>query len=87
MLAIVFEAERLQQYVYGRKVKVESDRKPLESITRKSILNAPKCLSRMKLRLQKFDLAVECKKGAHMYLADTLSLAYLPHTTRHAEGK
>ncbi|KAK3727611.1 hypothetical protein QZH41_005995 [Actinostola sp. cb2023] len=34
----------------------------------------------MMLRLQKYDLEVTYKKGAHMYLADTLSRAYLPTT-------
>ena len=54
---------------------------PLESILKKSILSAPKRLQRMMLRLQKYDLKVTYKKGAHMYLADTLSRAYLPTTS------
>ena len=87
MLAIVFGAERFEQFVYRRKVRVESDHKPLESILKKSILSAPKSLQRMMLRLQKFDLEVEYKKGAHMYLADTLSRAYLPHTYRCREDR
>ena len=36
---------------------------------------APKRLQRMFLRLQKFSLYVNYKKGKHMYLADTLSRA------------
>ena len=32
----------------------------------------------MLLRLQKFNLKVDCKKGAETYLADTLSRAPLP---------
>ena len=31
----------------------------------------------MRLRLQSYDIRVEYKKGATMYLADTLSIAYL----------
>ena len=42
MLAIVFGMEKFKTYLYGRKVLVESDHKPLESILKKSILNAPK---------------------------------------------
>ena len=69
-----------EQYEYGRPTKVETDRKPLESILKKSILSTPKRLQRMMLRLQKYDLDVTYKKGAHMYQADTLSRAYLPTT-------
>lgn len=43
MFAIVFGTERFEQYVYGHKVRVETDHKPLESIV-KSILSAPKRL-------------------------------------------
>ena len=47
----------------------------------KSSLKQIKRLQRMMLRLQKFDLEVTYKKGAQMYLADTLSRAYLSQTT------
>lgn len=76
LLAIVFGTERFEHYVYGRKVKVETDHKPLEVILKKSLLTAPKRLQRMMLRLQKYDLEVFYKKGTEMYLADTLSRAY-----------
>ena len=82
MLAIVFGTERFEQYVYGRRVKVETDHKPLESILKKSLLSAPKRLQRMMLRLQKFDLDVTYKKGSELYLADTLSRAFLPERTK-----
>ena len=76
MLAIVFGVERFEQYVYGRPVLVETDHKPLESVFKKSLLSAPKRLQRMLLRLQKFDLIVQYKKGSDMVLADTLSQAF-----------
>ena len=47
MLAIVFGMERFEIYLYGRKVKVESDHKPRESILKKSLLSYPKRLQRM----------------------------------------
>ena len=84
MLAILFGTQKFQQYIYGRPTKVETDHKSLESILKKSNLSAPKRLQRMMFRLQKYDLNVTYKKGAHMYLADTLSRAYLP-TLYHAE--
>ena len=40
LLCIVFAAERLHQYIYGRDVEVQSDHKPLETITRKPLHNA-----------------------------------------------
>ena len=83
MFAIVFGTERFEQYVYGHKVRVETDHKPLENIL-KSILSAPKRLQWMmlQLQLQHFDLDVMYKKRPHMYLADMLSQAYLLHNTR-----
>ncbi len=81
MLAIVFGLERFERYVYGRHVVVETDHQPLVTIHRKSLLSAPKRLQRMLLRTQKYDYEVEYKKGKEMYLADTLSRAYLQETT------
>ena len=75
MLAIVFGLERFERFVYGKLVEVESDHKPLEAIHKKSLLSAPKRLQRMLMRTQKFDYTVRYKKGAEMYIADTLSRA------------
>ena len=78
MLAVVFGLERFENYTYGCHVKIESDHKPLEIIQRKSLVTAPRRLQRMLLRIQKFDYEIVYKKGAEMYVADTLSRAYLP---------
>ena len=75
---MVFSMEKFHQYTYGRKVTVQSDHKPLETIVRKPLLSAPKRLQRMMLRIQKYDLEVVYVPGKHMLLADTLSRAYLP---------
>jgi hypothetical protein len=80
MLAIVHSCSRFEQYIYGRDVKVETDHKPLEMIFKKPISNSPKRLQRMLLFLQKFQLQVVYKKGAELYIADTLSRAYLKTT-------
>ncbi len=77
LLAIVFGVERFEQYVDGRPVKIETDHKPLESIFKKSLISAPKRLQRMMLRPQKYNLTVIYKKGSGMYLADTLSRAFI----------
>ena len=39
---------------------------------------APKRLQGTIIRLQKCDLEVRCEKGSKMFLADTLSRAFLP---------
>ena len=78
LLSIVFACDRFEAYIYGRdNVHVETDHKSLESIVVKPLNCAPKRLQRMLLRLQKYTLDIKYKKGAYMYLADTLSRAYL----------
>ena len=80
MLAIVYGLNRFERYTMGRKVVIQSDHKPLEQIQNKSLAETPKRLQRMMLAVQKFDFSIEYKKGAEMYLADTLSRAQLPET-------
>ena len=77
MLAIVFAMEKSNDYTFGRKTEVLSDYKPLESIPKKPLHRAPKRLQGMIIRLQKYDLDVKYQKGDTMFLADTLSRAFL----------
>lgn len=83
LLAIVFATEKFNQYTYGRRVVVESDHKPLETIYKKPLVAAPKRLQRMLLRLQKYELDIHFKPGRQMHLADTLSRAH-PTNASHA---
>ena len=78
MLAICFATRKFQQYVYGKSaVSVQTDYKPLESILKKPLCKAPPRLQRLMLRLQPYDLGVRYVPGKYMYLADTLSRAYI----------
>ena len=78
LLSIVFACKHFEPYVYGRDcVNVETDHQPLVSIVTKPLDKAPCRLQRMLLQLQKYSLHVMYKKGSAMYLADTLSRAYL----------
>ena len=77
LLTVVFGMEKFHQYIYGRKTYVHSDHKPLESLYNKPLFHAPKRLQRMFLRLQRYDIELSYKQGKHMYIADTLSRAYL----------
>ena len=73
LLAIVFGVERFHQYTYGRRVAVDSDHKPLETTFGKPLASAPRRLQKMFMRLQRYDIDIQYKKGSEMYLADTLS--------------
>ena len=76
-LAVVCAAEKCQHYIYGREVEVRTDHKPLEIITRKSIHKASPHTQAMLLRLMKYNLYVNYQLGPTMYIADTLSRAYM----------
>jgi hypothetical protein len=77
LLAIVHACDRFDQYVFGRDITIETDHKPLEVILQKPLLAAPKRLQRMMMQLQKYNLKVVYKRGSELYIADTLSRAYL----------
>ncbi|XP_054289748.1 uncharacterized protein K02A2.6-like [Macrosteles quadrilineatus] len=75
-LAVLFAFERFEQYLFGKcDITVETDHKPLETIFKKPLVNAPKRLQRMLLRLQKFTFTVVYRPGKTMLLADFLSRA------------
>ena len=82
MLAIVCGCEKFDQYLYGHKVTVETDHKPLVSISQKPLQSAPKRLQRMLLWLQRYNVHITYKKGSEMYLADALSRAYPKNSTQ-----
>ena len=58
LLAIVYGCQKFHQYIYGREVEVETDHRPLESIFKKPLHQAPFRLQKMLLQLQSYDLKV-----------------------------
>ena len=76
MLAIVCGCEKFDQYLYGHKVTVGTDHKPLVRISQKPIQSAPKRLQQTLLWLQRYNVHITYKKGSEMYLADALSRPY-----------
>ncbi|KAL5489020.1 hypothetical protein EMCRGX_G018062 [Ephydatia muelleri] len=72
-LAIVFACQKFHHYIYGKHTLVETDHKPLEVITKKSILAAPRRLQRMLLQLQRYDLEIIYRPGKQQWIADILS--------------
>ncbi|XP_064111370.1 uncharacterized protein LOC135218851 [Macrobrachium nipponense] len=77
-LAIVFSLRKFHEYVYGRKIIVESDHKPIASIVLKPLCNAPKRLQGMLLNILQYDVEIIHKIGKEIYVADALSRSYLP---------
>ena len=76
-LALVCAIEKCQHYIYGREVEVRSDHKPLEMITRESIHKVSPRILAMLLRLMKYNLYMNYQPSPTMYIADTLSRAYV----------
>ena len=73
LLAIVFACQRFSTYLLGRSFIAVSDHKPLEMIAMKNLANAPPCLQRMLLELQRYDVTIKYRPGKEMQLADALS--------------
>ena len=73
LFAIVFACQRFSTYLLGRSFVAESDHKPLEMIAMKNLANAPLCLQRMLLQLQRFDVTIKYRPGPEMQLVDALS--------------
>ena len=66
--------------VYSRHVLVESDHKPLQSIFKKPLHQAPPRLQRLMLSLMKYDIEVTYKPGKEMFISDHLSRSFLKET-------
>ena len=73
MFAVFFRAEQFMVYVYGRPFTIESDHRPLESITKKCLADTPAWLQHMLLCLQGYDYVLHYCPGKGMALPDTLS--------------
>ena len=72
MLASAFGAEQFHTYIYGWSFTIESDHKPLESISRKNLADMPAWLQCMMLYLQGYDLTICYRPGKEMVIPDTL---------------
>ena len=77
LLSILFGLERFDTYTFGRQVRIQTDHKPLEALHKKPLHSVPKRLQRMFLRMQRYEVTVVYRNGKHMFLADTLSRAYV----------
>lgn len=80
LIAIVWGAQKFYTYVYGRRGIVEREHKPLESISRKPLNEAPPRQQRMLLKVTKYDLVVRYVPGKQQVISDCLSKAPLGET-------
>ena len=80
LLGIVFACKHFHQYIFGRKVSIITDHKPLENILRKPISKAPPRLQRMMLAIQPYDLTFTYRPGPEIPVADTLSRLHIEDT-------
>ena len=74
LLAISWEVQKFHTYLYGKEIMVETDHKPLESIFKKPLSEAPPRLQWMLPKLTKYDLKVRYVPGQQV-LSDCLSRA------------
>ena len=73
MYAIIFGCKKFHHYIYGRKVRVETDHKPLIPISKKPLHAAPPRIQRMLVQLQGYDVDLVYVPGKFIPVADTLS--------------
>lgn len=71
--AISFACDKFHTFIYGRKVVVQSDHKPLESIFKKDSHKVTMRLQRLRMRLLRYNLSIVYTPGKEMFIADTLS--------------
>ena len=76
LLSVVFGLERFDQYTYGRKVIIHNDHRPLETILKKPLSQAPKRLQALAMRINCYDIEFNYVPGCALVIADTLSRAY-----------
>lgn len=69
LTAILFAAEKFDYYNYGKQVIIQTDHKPLVNIFKKDLNKVS--------RVYQYELEVTYIQGKYMYVADTLSRAYL----------
>ena len=73
LLAACWSLEKFNHYVFGKKVIIETDHKPLESIWKKTIMSASARLQRLLLKVAKYDVEIRYIQGKTNVIADALS--------------
>ena len=69
-------------YIYGQEFEIETDRKPLVAIFKKSLIDSPPRIQRSRLGLQKYEFKLSYVPGKWMHAPDALSRASLKVTSK-----
>lgn len=77
MLGICFSLNKFHHFIYGRKIVVKTDHKPLVAICEKDFYKVSNRLQRLKLKLLRYNIKVEYLPGKLMIIADLLSRSFL----------
>ncbi|KAK2720264.1 hypothetical protein QYM36_004222 [Artemia franciscana] len=80
MYAMVYGLKHFHHYIYGRKVTVTTDSRPLETILSKPLHQVQTRLQRMMIQILPYDLEVIYSPGSNIPVADALSQLHLPDT-------
>ena len=83
MLAMVYACRKFHDYIYGKDIIIQTDHKPLLGIMNKPISTVSARMQRMRLKLQRYNVQLTYVPGKEMFLADTLSRAFLSDTSPH----
>ena len=72
-LAIVEALNTFEEFLLRKSNKVYTDQQPIQSIFKKDLATAPKCLQKMFLFLQRYNFTIMYRKESLLNLADNLS--------------
>ena len=87
MLAVVYGLERFNQYTYGNDVLVVNDHKPLATIVRKPLCQAPPRLQRLLMRANRYRFRFQWIQGCNLQAADYFSRVHELQTEGAPEEK
>ena len=76
----MFACSKYNHYIYGKRITVETDHKPLVTIKNKPLHCAPTRLQKMLMKLHRYNIDLVYKAGQELHIADALLRAYLPET-------
>ena len=77
----MFTCSTYDHYIYGKRITVETDHKPLVTIKNKPLHSTPTTrLQKMLMKLHRYNIDLVYKSGQELHIPDALSHAYLPET-------
>lgn len=77
LLAVVFATDKFYQFLYGHRFVIQSDHKPLVSISKKDVNKVSVRLQRMLLKIMRFEFEIVYVPGRDMHIADALSRSFI----------